>query len=133
MLDREIMFTGKYPNNSAHEPASGKARVKRQGTVDQPDHGTDILAELSENKSCIGEDARVVLCRLERLPNKIDGLAAVCLRRCGPTVTNEPQMADRRPGKGGPVMPIDHDRLFEQPQSLHNPFFRHRKEGCKPA
>ena len=34
----------------------------------------------------VGEDARVVLRRLERLPSKIDGLAAVRLRRFGPAV-----------------------------------------------
>ena len=46
-------------------PAAGEARVERQRTVDQPDHGADILAELRQHKGGVGEDARVVLAHLE--------------------------------------------------------------------
>ena len=66
MLDREIGLTGKYPEKAAHIPAAGKARVDRKRTVNQSDHGADVLAETSQYQSRIGEDARVVLCRLER-------------------------------------------------------------------
>ena len=70
---------------------------------------------------------------LERLPSKIDGLAAVRLRLFGPAVSDEPQVADRRPGECRPVMPIDRDRLLEQSESLENPLFCYRKEGRKRA
>ena len=45
MLDREIVLTGKYPEHAAHMPATGEARVERHRTVDQADHGADVLAE----------------------------------------------------------------------------------------
>ena len=86
MLDREIGLTGPDPENAAHKPAAGEARVERQRTVDQPDHGADVLAEISQHEGGVGEDARVVLPRLERLPSKIAGLAASCLRLLGPAV-----------------------------------------------
>ena len=133
MLDREIVLTGPDPENAAQIPAAGEARVERQRTVDQPDHGADILAEIRQHEGGVGEDARVVLRHLERLPSKIDGLAAVCLRLFGPAVTDEPQVADRRPGQCRPVMRIDRDRLLKQSQSLENPLFRYRKEDRKRA
>ena len=133
MLDREIVLTGKDPEKAAHKPAAGEARVERQRTVDQPDHGTDILAELRQHLGGVGEDARVVLRHLERLPSKIAGLAAICLRRFGPAVNDEPHVADRRPGKCRPVMRIDRDRLIEQSQSLENPLLRYWKEDRKRA
>jgi len=46
MLDREIGLTGQHPDNAAQIPAAGIARVERERTVDQPDHGTDILAKI---------------------------------------------------------------------------------------
>jgi hypothetical protein len=66
MLDREIGLTGKYPEKAAHITAAGKARIDRQRPIDQADHRADVLAETSQYQSRIGEDARVVLCRLER-------------------------------------------------------------------
>jgi hypothetical protein len=72
MFDREIGFTGKGPENAAQKPAAGEARVERQRSVDQPDHGTYVLAEMSQNKGRVGEDARVVLRHLERLPSEIN-------------------------------------------------------------
>jgi len=114
MLDREVGLAGKQPEKAAQKPATGIARVERERPVDQADHRTDILAELSQHESCVGEDAGVVLSHLERLPSEIAGLAAGCLRLFGPAVIDEPQMADRRPGQYRPVMPIDRDRLLAQ-------------------
>ena len=99
MLDREIGLTGPEPENAAQKPAAGVARVERQRTVDQPDHGADILAEISQHEGGVGEDGRVVLPDLERLPSKIDALAAICLRLLGPAVKDEPAVAERRPGR----------------------------------
>jgi len=45
MLDREIGLAGPEPEKAAYIPAAGEARVERQRSVDQPDHGADILAE----------------------------------------------------------------------------------------
>src|SRR5690349_10684361 len=125
MRDREVGLTGLYPEKTANIPAAGEARVERERTVDQPDHGTDVLPELTQHESGVREDAGVVLPRLERTPGKIYALAAGCLRRFSPTVSDQPQVADRCPGECRSVMPIDRDRLIEQPQSLENPLFRY--------
>src|SRR5580700_4709860 len=98
MLDREIVLTGIYPEHAAQIPAAGVARIERQRAVDQPDHGADILAEIRQSIGGVGEDTRVVLRHLERLPSEIDGLAPGRLRLLGPAVNDKPQMAERRPG-----------------------------------
>src|SRR5260370_23257010 len=123
MLDREIGLAGPDPEKAAHIPAAGEARVERERTVDQPHHGADVLAELSQHESGVGEDARVVLCHLERLPSEIAGPAAGRLRLFGPAVSDEGHGADRRPGQRRPVAPIDRNRLLEQSQTLENPPF----------
>jgi len=94
-------------------PAAGEARVECQRTVDQPDHHTDVLAEIRQHKAGVGKDAWVVLPDLERLPSEIAGLAAGYLRLFGPAISDEVHVTDRRPGKRRPVMPIDGDRLLE--------------------
>src|SRR5215813_8640125 len=123
MLDREIVLTGPGPEAAAKMPAAGKARVECQRTVDQPDHGADVLAEIRQQGGGVGEDTRVVLPGLERLPSKIDALAAICLRLFGPVGSLEVQVAVRRPGQCGPATRIDRNRLFEQSQSRDNPIF----------
>jgi hypothetical protein len=52
-------------------------------------------------KGSVGEDARVVLARFERLSGETAGLAASCLRLFSPTVEDEPQalgVAGQGPG-----------------------------------
>ena len=88
MLDREVGLTGKHPEKAAHIPAAGVARVERERAVDQPDHGTDIFAEVSQHIGGVDEDARVVLRRLERPPSKLYALATACLRRFCPAVSD---------------------------------------------
>src|SRR5439155_11688824 len=89
MLDREIVFAGNVPDDAAHIPAASEARVERQRTVDQPYHGTDILAdivaEMRQHEHGVGEDAWIILSNLERLSGKITPFAAVCLRRFRPS------------------------------------------------
>src|SRR5260370_42491918 len=106
MFDREIGLTGPEPEEAADSPALGVARVERQRTVDQPDHGTEVLAGLSQHDGGDGEDARVVLRHLERLPGEIAALAAGRLRFFAPTGNYERQMASRRPGNSRPLMQI---------------------------
>src|ERR1700730_12601740 len=96
MLDCEIVLASPEPQTAAQIPAAGEAQVERERTVEQPDHGADVLAELSQHPGGGSEDARVVLPHFERLPSKIDGFAAGCLRRVGPAVKDEPHMAHRR-------------------------------------
>src|SRR5690242_20387557 len=133
MLDREIGLAGPNSEEAADKPAAREARVEREGTVDQPDHGADILAELTQHMGGVDENARVVLPRMERLPSKITGLAPGCLRLLGPAVSDEPQVAVRGPGKRRPVMPIDRNRPLEQSQSLENPLLHYGIEGRKRA
>jgi hypothetical protein len=91
------------------------------------------LAEKRQHEGGVGEDARVVLRHLERLPSEIAGLAAGRLRRFGPAVSDELQVTDRRPGECSPVKPIDRDCTFEQSHSLVNALFRCRKADRKRA
>src|SRR6516164_3530327 len=133
MLDREVGLTGPDPEHAAPIPAASEARVERQRTIDQPDHGADILAEIRQRLRGIGEGARVVLRHLERLSRKSCGLATVGLRRFGPAVIDQPHVVDRRPGKRRPVIGINRDRLLEQSQGRGNPLFRNRIKGRKRA
>src|SRR5580704_10131854 len=114
MLDGEIGLTRPEPENAAQVPAVGEARVERQSPVGQPNHRAYVLAEASEHPGGIGEDARVVLSHLERLPGKVAGLGVSCLRLSGPTVTSAQNMADRCPGKCGSKIPINRDRLLKE-------------------
>ena len=68
MLDPEIGLAGPYSEKAAHKPAAGVARVERERAVDQADHRTNVLAEPGQHLGGIGEDARVVLPGLKRLP-----------------------------------------------------------------
>src|SRR5207244_12075572 len=104
MLDPEIRLAGPHPEKAAHEPAAGVARIECQRTVDQPDHRADVLAEPRQYLGGVGENARVVLRRLERPPGKIAGLAAGCLRLFGPALNDEPQVTVRRQRECGSVM-----------------------------
>src|SRR6266446_5551312 len=133
MLDRKIGLAVPDPEKAADRPAAGVARVERQRTIDEPDHRTHVLAAPREHLGGIGEDARVVLRHLERLPREVGGLAASYLRFFGPAFSEEPQVAVRRPGERCPITRIDRDRLLEQPQSLDDSLFRYWKECCKRA
>ena len=95
MLDCDIGLTGKYPKKAAPIPTAGEAWVERERTVDQSHHRTDILAERRQYEGGVGEDARIVLPHLERLPSKIASLAAGCLRFFDPAVIDEHLVAIR--------------------------------------
>src|SRR4029077_13861318 len=114
MLDCEIGLAGPDPEGTAQIPAASIARVEREGTVDQPDHGADILAESSQHEGGVGKDARVVLSLLERLPSKLDGPAAGYLRLRGPAIKKEPQVAHRGPGECRPGKLIDRHHLVQE-------------------
>src|SRR5215472_13989303 len=133
MLDREIGLTGKDPKKSAKSPAEGVARVEREGTIDQPDHRTDILAEIRQHEGGNGEDARVVLRHLGCLPSEIAGHISGHLRLFSPAVDDELHVAGRRPGECWPVTRIDRDRPFEQSQSLEDPLLSYGKVDSNGA
>src|SRR6516164_5587484 len=97
MFEREIGLTGPDPEKAAQIPAAGEARVDHKRTVDQPDHGTDVLAEIGQHEGGVGEDARVVFSDLQGPTCEFDGLATACLRCFDPAVSDEVEMADRRP------------------------------------
>ena len=67
MLDREIGLARPNPQRAARKPAARKARVKRERTIRQRQHGTNVLAEQGQHEGGVGKDARVVLRDLERL------------------------------------------------------------------
>ena len=91
MPDREVGPTRQGSKKAAHIPAASKARIDCQRTVHQTDHRADVLAEVSQHQGGVGEDGRVVLRRLKRLPSEIDGVAAGCFRVFGPAVLDEPE------------------------------------------
>src|SRR5205807_7123858 len=86
---------------------------------------------MRQHEGGVGEDARIILRRLERLPGKIDCLATICLRRLSPSLSNEVSVAYRHPGERWPVVLINRDRLFEQSQNLGHPLSRYWKEDRK--
>src|ERR1700730_13433645 len=112
MFDCEIVLPGEYPEKATQIPAAGEARVEGECAIDQPHHGTDVLAQIRQHNGGISEDARIVLPELERPPGKIDALLSIIIGRFGPALSDEPQVADCRPGQCGPVMWIDRDRLL---------------------
>ena len=114
MFDRKIELPSVYPDKAAPIPAASEARVERQRSIDQPDHRANILAELSQYQGGVDEDARIVLPHLERPPGKVGALAAIRVWLVGPAITDEPQVADRRPGQCRPVMRIVRDCLPDQ-------------------
>src|SRR5689334_18080802 len=114
MLDCEIVLTGKYPEKTAHPPAACEARVERERTIDKPDHGTNVLAEASQDEGRARENTRIVLRHLKRLPGKVDALVTMCLRRVGPSFIDEPHVRKRRLRKCRPEFLIDRDRPIEQ-------------------
>jgi hypothetical protein len=75
-----------------------------------------ILAEISEYKSGVGENARIVPRHLKRPPSEID--AARVLGLFGPALSNEPHLAHRRQGQRRTTAPIDRYRLLEQFESF---------------
>src|SRR6516165_9629945 len=127
MLYREIRISGPGSEKAAQIPAVGEARVKRQRTVDQPDHRADVLAEPRQHKGRVGQDLRVALPRRERLPCERDAFAADWLRRVGPAVGDEPQVTDRCPSECRPVMQIDRYCPLEQFERRENSLFRYWK------
>src|ERR1700730_7071184 len=133
MLDSEIELTGEQPQKAAHKPTAGEARVERQCTVDQPDHGADIFAETRQHKGGDDENARVVLSDLECLPSKLDAAAAEFLRFCGPAVIDKPHVAVRHPGKCRAKLPIYGNRPLKKSQRLDNAFLCYRKIDRKRA
>ena len=118
MLDREIVLTGPEPENATQKPAAGEARGEHEGPVDQRHHGTDILAEIGEDKGSVDQDAWVVLRHLESLPGKIYGLAAGGLRLFGPVLSDEPHLTHRRQRQCRTTVPSDRYRLLQRFQSL---------------
>ena len=133
MLDREIGLPGTDPEQAAQIPAAGKARIERKRTVDQRDHGADILAEIRQHKGGVGEDARVVAAPLERPPSKIDA-------PCGGRAPDLRSSRRRRAASGrSPPRPVparNADRVAiacsSNSSASNSPLFRYRKE-CAQA
>src|SRR6516164_8815118 len=116
MLDREGVLTSQEPKKPADKPTARKAGIERKRTIDQPDHGPDILAEYGQCVGSVGEDARVVPCYLERPPGKIYALMTGCLRHFRPAGSDKVHVAHRRQRERRPVVSIDRKRPFKQSQ-----------------
>src|ERR1700736_3254743 len=103
MLDRDVGLARQQPQVAADIPAAGKARVKRQGTVNQRYHSPNVLAEIRQRHRGIRKDTRVITGHLQSPPGEIGALAAIRLGIIAPTVLAEPKVADGGPGESGPI------------------------------
>jgi len=66
MLDRDILVTGPQPQPPAYSPAAGEARIEVEGAVNQRDCWLDVLSKISEDRSDIGDRARIAGRGLQR-------------------------------------------------------------------
>src|SRR6516165_6392955 len=74
MLDREIRLASPKPHKTADEPAARVARIEGKSVIDQRDHCIEVFAEDPERHCGIGQNARVVPCRLDGPASKINPL-----------------------------------------------------------
>src|SRR5690242_16407966 len=118
MLDRIVGLARPNPERSADRPATRKIRVEREGTVDQRHHRADVLAEISQRKSGIHQDSRIVTGHLQGSPGEIGSLQTARRRFFAPTVPKQPKTAVRGPGECGSITRIARDRLLKQVQRL---------------
>src|SRR5260370_39475048 len=72
MLQRKIGGAGNNPEDSAPIPAEAKARIEREGTVDQRDRHVDVLAADPEDEGSNREDFRIFGLRFEGAAREID-------------------------------------------------------------
>src|SRR5215212_415429 len=105
MFDCEIVLSSESPEKAAQIPAAGEAWVQRECAVDQPHHGTDVLAQSRQHNGDVGDDTRIVLPDLECPPGEFDALLSIILRCFGPALSDEPHVANCCPGQCRPVMP----------------------------
>src|SRR6516165_349011 len=118
MLDRDVRLAGPMPEDAADVPPTCEIRIEHEGTVDQRDHGADVLAEIGQREGGIRQDTRIVAAHFQRAPCEIDAFQTIRLRIFAPAVYNEPITAKRGPGEGRPVTRIAFDRLLKQTERL---------------
>src|SRR5215472_14400653 len=61
VLDRGVRLPTPTSEHTTGIPASREARIKSNSTVSQCRHCTDVLAEVSESHSSVGEDTGIVI------------------------------------------------------------------------
>ena len=101
-------------------PAAREIRVQGKGSVDQRQHGPDILAEIGQRLGGIRQRARIVPGHLEGSSGEVGALQAVDRRRIAATVEKQPVTAKRGPGESGPVARIARDGLLEQSERFRD-------------
>src|SRR5580704_9823142 len=95
MRDRSIGLSCVQPEGGAAVPTACKIRIECEGTIDQGDHGADILAEIGECLGGIRQSARIVSANLEGSSSEIDTLQTIDRRSIAPTVKKQPVTAKR--------------------------------------
>src|SRR5262249_55277131 len=93
----------------------------------------DILTEIRQHLCGVGKGPRLVLRDLQRLPCKVDGVATAGLGYFGPTIIDQPHLAERRQGERQLVPSIDRNRLLEETERLGNVLSRYWTESRKCA
>src|SRR6516165_1126801 len=97
MLDRDVGLVRPNPENAADVPATREARVEREGAVNQPYQGADVLGEMTQGKGGIRQDAWIVAGRFQGSPGEIHALKTVRRRILAAAVCHKPKTAERGP------------------------------------
>src|SRR6266567_5036230 len=116
MLDRDVQLSRPHPQVPTEVPATREIRVERQRTVNQCNHGAEVLTEIGQREGGICEGARLVAGHFQGSPGEIDALQTVRLPIFAPIFEKLPSIADRSPGERWPVTRIARDRLLRKPE-----------------
>ena len=114
MFDRQTSLTRVQPEPTARHPAASKARIKREGSIDYPYGGANVLAEIPECPGGGGERTSVARSGANSLLGKIHAFAPIRLPVFRPPVEVELEVAECRYSESRPVTRITLDRLAEQ-------------------
>src|SRR5580704_9689989 len=120
MLQREIRFTGKEPEQRAPVPSASTARVEGETTIDQPDRNIDVLAEVSKNEGTECEDISILGIDSKRSSSEINTGMSRRFWIFGPAVHLKRLVTMSRQGKSGTVVRIAFDCLLEQVERLND-------------
>src|SRR5438477_2210267 len=99
-------------------PPARKAWIERHDAVRQRHHGADILAEIAQHVSGIGQDARVIAGGFQRSPREIGTLTPIRVRIFAAIVQKQPNAAECGPSERRSVAWIACNRLLDEAKSL---------------
>src|SRR5215469_17184758 len=84
MLYRKIGLVGPKSHRATGVPSSRKAWVECEGAIDQSNHGTDVLTEITEGESRIRENGGIIIGHSARPSPALQTLTTVHIVIVGP-------------------------------------------------